>query len=357
MAFDPATGTSVLFGGAASFYLNDTWTGNGALWSQATSVTVPQVRYGSSEVYDTATGQFLLFGGSDFTNFYNDTYTWNGSSWTLLSPAHSPAPRSNAGMVYDAALHEVILCGGRGIGLNNTYNDTWAWNGTDWTQLSPLTSPTPLLAAAVTYDAATGDIVVFGGNDNNATLAQTWIFSGGNWSEVFPSSSPSAREDVTSQYDPATGNVVLFGGSYANHPLSDTWTWNGTTWSQLSPSTVPAARHGEGMEYDPVRGAVIMFGGAGVSSDLNDTWTWTGSNWQQLVAPPGPPAPDPATGRRSIRPGGRDRAGNGNGATGSSCLASAPPPHSGGVGAIIPPGPDQPLALSCACVRRPKSST
>jgi hypothetical protein len=39
MAYDGATGTAVLFGGAAfnPFALNDTWTWNGSTWTQQTS--------------------------------------------------------------------------------------------------------------------------------------------------------------------------------------------------------------------------------------------------------------------------------------------------------------------------------
>ena len=39
--------------------------------------------------YDPGTGQLVLFGGDDFA----DTWTWNGSDWTELTPSTSPLAR------------------------------------------------------------------------------------------------------------------------------------------------------------------------------------------------------------------------------------------------------------------------
>ena len=45
--------------------------------------------------YDAATGQLVLFGGFDQQHGadLNDTWTWNGTTWTQLSPATSPPAR------------------------------------------------------------------------------------------------------------------------------------------------------------------------------------------------------------------------------------------------------------------------
>jgi hypothetical protein len=55
--------------------------------------------------------------------------------WTQASPTHSPAPRYDTGMAYDAATGQVVLFGG---GHNNYpgdhWGDTWTWDGSDWTQ-------------------------------------------------------------------------------------------------------------------------------------------------------------------------------------------------------------------------------
>jgi hypothetical protein len=77
-------------------------------------------------------------------------------------------------------------------------------------------------------------------------------------------------------YDAATRNVVLFGGSNGGRPLRDTWTWDGSTWTKQAPATSPPARTLAAMAYDAATGDVVLFGGlngAGVRP-LNDTWTW-----------------------------------------------------------------------------------
>ena len=47
MAYDPATGTMVLFGGFGEGYLSDTWTFDGSTWTEqfpATGPAAPPVR-------------------------------------------------------------------------------------------------------------------------------------------------------------------------------------------------------------------------------------------------------------------------------------------------------------------------
>ena len=93
-------------------------------------------------------------------------------------------------------------------------------------------------------------------------------------------------------YDAATSQVVLFGGLNASFSeMGDTWTWNGTNWTQQSPPLSPGARDGVGMAYDPALGQVLLFGGESSESGpyLNDTWEWNGSSWTTV-----PPGFDPA---------------------------------------------------------------
>jgi len=101
--------------------------------------------------YDTATQQLILFGGL-YTNNSGEfvtsdkTWEWTGSTWTQLSPATSPSARSGAAIAYDAATSQLILFGG--LYTNNsgefvTSDKTWEWTGSTWTQLSPATSPSP----------------------------------------------------------------------------------------------------------------------------------------------------------------------------------------------------------------------
>jgi hypothetical protein len=75
-------------------------------------------------------------------------------------------------------------------------------------------------------------------------------------------------------YDAALGRVVLFGGYAGNWPnsLNDTWVWNGITWTEIQPATVPPNRYGVGMDYDPINKVVLMFGGYSSGPARGDTW-------------------------------------------------------------------------------------
>jgi hypothetical protein len=78
------------------------------------------------------------------------------------------------------------------------------------------------------YDAATSNVVLYGGLKYDGTapvyLGDTWTWDGTTWTQQHPAASPSARNASSMAYDAATGNVVLFGG-YRNGYVSDTWTW------------------------------------------------------------------------------------------------------------------------------------
>src|SRR5208282_6221732 len=69
---------------------------------------------------------------------------------------------------------------------------------------------------------ATGQLVLFGGQDAGPLLNQTWTWSGATWSRSTPSKSPPARAFATMAYDAHTSQLLLFSGYPA---LDDTWTW------------------------------------------------------------------------------------------------------------------------------------
>ncbi len=89
------------------------------------------------------------------------------------------------------------------------------------------------------YDAATGNVVLFGGADvTGHSLGDTWIWNGSTWTKQTPATSPPPQGQASMAYDAATGNVVLFGGDN----LGGTWVWNGSTWTKQAPATSPPPR-------------------------------------------------------------------------------------------------------------------
>jgi hypothetical protein len=295
MAYDPATGNMVLFGGQNDAeFLNDTWTWNGTTWTERSPATSPSVRFGASMAYDPGTGNMVLFGGDANGDYVNDTWTWNGTTWTELSPAPNPPARFEGAMAYDPGSGDMVLFGGQS---NSGYlDDTWNWNGTTWSAQSPATSPGDRFGSAMAYDPAAGDMVLFGGQTNRGGfLNETWVWGlpAGplTWGELSPPASPSARSQSAMAYDASTGDMVLFGGEDASgNPLGDTWTWNGTTWAEQNPPTSPTARSGASLAYDPATGDIVLFGGDGANGLLSDTWTWNGSTWTEQIPDTSPPA-------------------------------------------------------------------
>jgi hypothetical protein len=65
---------------------------------------------------------------------------------------------------------------------------------------------------------------------------------------------PSGRTGSAMAYDAARGQVVLFGGGNATQVFDDTWVWDGTTWTQKAPAHKPLGRSGHAMAYDAARG-------------------------------------------------------------------------------------------------------
>ncbi|HEX5228454.1 MAG TPA: kelch repeat-containing protein [Bryobacteraceae bacterium] len=262
-------------------------------WTQQSPHTSPPARQYLGLVYDSARSQILLFAGINGANSgpFNDTWTWDGTDWAQKSPPTSPPARYSFAMAFDAAHNLAVIFGG--VGTDGTdRNDTWVWDGTTWTQKLSPSSPSDRDSHSLVYDAARQQVVLFGGYDPDvsADLNDTWIWNGTGWTQKSVAISPEARDSYSMVYDAAHQQVVLFGGVNHNHVyLNDTWVWDGTAWTQKTAATSPPARIYSTMAFDAAQGQVVLFGGAGNSGDFNDTWTWDGTNWTQQSPATQPP--------------------------------------------------------------------
>lgn len=296
MAFDTARAVTVLFGVAGNEPRNRVWEWGGTTWAQRTPPIGPHERYGHKMAYDSARSVTVLFGGRDI-NPLGDTWEWDGGTWTQRSPATSPSARNGHAMAYDSVRGVTMLFGGTLFGTN----DTWEWNGMTWTQRNSATRPTGREQHAMAFDSARGVIVLFGGyvfNGGNY-LSDTWEWNGTNWLQRAPATSPSARQDHAMAYDSVRGVTVLFGGMRNTFSgffvFGDTWDWNGTNWTQRSPETGPSARYGHAMAYDSARGVSVMFGGQ--YSDIggihrpDDTWEFGSVGPPTVTQQPANPTP------------------------------------------------------------------
>lgn len=295
IAYDGASQQIVLFGGqAGASVLGDTWTWNGTAWSQQFPAASPPARAGARLAYDAVTHQLILFGGHEYasTARVGDTWAWTGSNWVMLNPAHSPPFTTDFSLAYDGRTGQLVLFGGQqlndprtGVLAINPSNQMWNWNGTDWTQLNPAKLPAARADAAMAYDSATSQLMLFGGMGAAAVgdFGDTWSWNGSSWTHLSPGPGPPARSGAGVSYDAAAKALVLEGGSSFDTtngtlaPLRDTWAWNGSRW--FVEPVAPGGDRGA-MAFDARTGQLVL-----LPPDSTSTWLWTPLQVVTLVLP------------------------------------------------------------------------
>ncbi len=265
--------------------------------------------------FDSQRGVTVLFGGEGLyvpaTGFLADTWEWNSNTWALRTPSSAPPPRAQHAMAYDAARGRVVMFGGITNGPTSTsgsvpLQDTWEWDGTNWTQALPAQSPSARRLHAMSFAATTGKTVLFGGEDNNTvTLADTWEWDGTNWLLAGSGGIP-ARKGAGLAWNGPSNRTVLFGGVGAGTPppmLGDTWTWDGNAWTQSTALPQPPARGFPALIWDTWHSRTLLSGGIDNTGHLTDCWSWSSAGWTQLalLTPAPPPMAAPAAAFDSLR--------------------------------------------------------
>ncbi len=246
----------------------------------------PGTTYLASLANDSKDGYVVLFGGYNYsTNRYgNQTWKFQAGTWTNITNPDSPPARDQASMTYDAADGYVLLFGG--FTNSGAANDTWKFVGGKWTELHPTSAPSKRYSADMSYDAKDGYVVLFGGQIEGAVAADTWTFVGGQWTQLTPLSSPPGNYGGAMGYDYKDSEVILFGGAGSSGSyLETTWAFSGGVWSELFPSTAPGATEYAMMAYDAKDGYLILFGGVDASGQ---TWKFAKGAWTEL-SPTNPP--------------------------------------------------------------------
>ncbi len=219
-------------------------------------------------------------------------------SWTQLSPLTPPSPRDDASMTYDAADGYVLLFGGitsRHV-WNGVVNDTWAFQNGTWTNLSGPSSnaPCPRARAPMIYDVRDGYVLLVGGWDGGNVpgctiyhLNDTWGYRAGRWFRL-PGTVPVGDYSGLMAYDAADGYPIYFGGNNSN----STFKYVGGNWVLLHPTTSPAGIQWltwmATMTYDATAREVLLFGKAHTPGG-NQTWAFSGGNWTPITPYSVPP--------------------------------------------------------------------
>lgn len=271
---EPApTGPAVLlFAGDGPRFLDDTWTWDGAAWTERTGEGAPPSRM--RHAMASRAGAVVLFGGAHLGSTpLGDTWEWKDGRWTSAAVT-GPSPRFDHAM---ATLGDaVVLYGGSGDGSDPTSgSETWIWDGASWKQGPAPSADGP--GSRFGHAMATlGDkVVLYGGV---GARGDTWEFDGRAWTKK---TIPGPGERAFFAMATLGEKIVLFGGEAdANHFLDDTWEYDGTSWTKRD-AAGPSARFHHGMAT--LAGRVVLFGGesaAGVSPPWPaDTWSWDGATW------------------------------------------------------------------------------
>ncbi len=284
MTYDSARGRVIMFGGDTG--AGEMWEWTGRSWIQITPPTSPAGRARGVFAYDGARGRTIYYDGG--------TWSWDGTEWTQLFPSTTPPAGDAPGMVYDAGHQRIVLFGG-----SNSNTSTWEWDGSDWSELD-IGGPSPRYAHAMAYDPKRGRVVLFGGfyydGVDGFVYNDTWEYDGNQWTKITVSGPPPPRQDATFTWDASRGALVLISGrNMISQQLADRWEWNGATWSNITIPATLAARFEHTATYDPRRQKLVVFGGAtrdpstGVVTKLDDTWECTGTTCTQITPATPPP--------------------------------------------------------------------
>jgi N-acetylneuraminic acid mutarotase len=132
---DSAGKKVILFGGAnAESRLNDTWMYDPTAdsWTMIdTAGSHPSERWFQSMAYDPGTGTVVLFGGWGDPGFLGDTWVFDpvADRWAKIDSADTAPPGRNLqAMVYDAGSGRMLMFGGYTAGSDSVLllNDMWA---------------------------------------------------------------------------------------------------------------------------------------------------------------------------------------------------------------------------------------
>lgn len=285
---------ALLFGGfrtSTGIELNDTWVWDDDDWLEIlTGTDTPPIRQSAPLAFDPVNNEFVLFGGYHTVGgnlpMRGDTWVFNGTIWIERFPAHSPPARGGHAMAFDSTHGYVVLFGGYDYDTGTPFDDTWIWDGTDWTEILTGTDTPSARGAEICLvdDPPFGTMLFSGGQP--PFVADTWRFNGTIWTDVTPGTSPPAVN--TPMLAAPSGSwpfsSVFFGGITSFGPPllynNTTWGWDGAAWADLAPVTTPTGSRGFQKQMcgnpttvSPSHPGVLMIDGD-LSTTTMDTWTW-----------------------------------------------------------------------------------
>ena len=307
MVWDSKTTHMILFGGTTkldlgtrvSYDLDDTWEWTGALWVQRWLAHSPHGRSFHTMVYDSNRSRTLLFGGKSGTAttnsvFYNDTWMFDGNDWTQINTPNQPSARYYPGSAFDPVRDKWVLYGGTTVSADGktstNQTDTWEFDGTTWTQRA--TNGPAIAKPILVYDSLKNRVVMMGTDDKNAVFMYIYDSASATWNQEKPTTLPKCVTDAQMVYQTHDNTIVLFGGACTDSDITgDTWEYDGTDWKKVDGASDPDRLASEAMAYDASRQATVIFGGTlAFGNPTGVTHIYTSHVWS---APPDQKTPPP----------------------------------------------------------------
>ncbi|MBY0112944.1 MAG: hypothetical protein K2Y21_08990 [Phycisphaerales bacterium] len=266
-------------------------------WTQIPSAAIEPTRVSAAIAYSQSSDEVVLFGGLADSQALGDTWVYNAGAWTKATPAHAPSPRAFTAACGDSTRQRMVVHGGH-CGVTTTLagilsNATWAWNGTDWQQIS--SSGPAVERAAMAYDPVRDRSLLVGGTGPSGLLVNSYEFdhATSTWAALTISGTrPAPRTLASIVFDPSRDVFFLFGGlDAAGAPLADTWEYDpkralNVRWRSIA-ATGPAARSQAGFVFDSVRNVALLHGGRVSGGNTAELWSFNGTSWS-LVSSDGP---------------------------------------------------------------------
>ncbi len=232
MVYDPALGGIVLFGGeddSTSLVQNQTWLFDNGSWSKLPTPHAPPPRWISQMAYDPALGELVLYGGFDQGgNWLGDTWVFANGTWSSVNAQGLGVPPLGAGnLVYDSDLGSLLLVGGINQ-LSQQEVGAWAFNGSVWSVLATQGGSHGHSAGIGVWDPLDHELVLAGG--------------GGPGSPSFTDvlSIPLTPVNVTAPLETDIGVVANFSASAIGGAPPYTYSWN---WGDDTTNSTANATH------------------------------------------------------------------------------------------------------------------
>lgn len=184
-----------VFGLAAVPMLSAQVGSGGVVWRRRTTDPAPfgpgtQANY--EVTYDGARGEMVLVSSVEF----DTVWLWDGVTMRREIPSVAPPARVNHQMCFDPVRNVVVLHGGRPSLLGIVLDDTWEWDGADWTLVNPSGGPAGARFSEhefdMAFDSVRGTCVLY---LTEGGLGETWEWDGTRWTQLATLSSPMILRD------------------------------------------------------------------------------------------------------------------------------------------------------------------